>query len=70
MSTDNYEWCNCVPRHYVRDPVDNGRVLRDQTRNAMFEWCKQNCKGRYWIGMGFGQFEDPDDVLLFKLRWG
>lgn len=59
-----------VPRIYIRDPVDGGCVLRNDSRDMLFKWCEENCKGRYWIGMGFGQFELKDDAILFKLRWG
>jgi hypothetical protein len=54
---------------WVRDPIDGGRVLRDASRDQMFEWCEANCTGRYWIGMGFGRFELADDALLFSMRW-
>ena len=54
----------------VRDPVDHGRVLRETSRNQMFEWCHENCEGHYWIGMGYGEFDLPNDATLFKLRWG
>lgn len=59
-----------VQRIYIRDPVDGGSVLRNNSRDEIFDWCEENCKGRYWIGMGFGQFELECDQILFKLRWG
>jgi hypothetical protein len=60
---------NVGTRVYIRDPIDRGSVLRNDSRDAIFEWCEENCQGKYWVGMGFGQFELEDDVTLFKLRW-
>lgn len=54
---------------WVTDPVDGGAILRDQSRDMLFDWCRDNCRGRYWIGMGFGRFEFEDDALLFRLGW-
>jgi hypothetical protein len=54
---------------FIRDPIDNGRVMRDDTRNTVFEWCFENCNGKFWVGMGFGRFELEEDATLFKLRW-
>lgn len=56
-------------RIFVRDPIDGGLVLRSESREEMFEWCEENCRARYWIGMGFASFEDEDDSILFRLRW-
>ena len=56
-------------RIYIRDPIDNARVLRSETREQVFDWCFENCEGKFWIGMGFGRFELADDATLFKLRW-
>lgn len=52
---------------FVRDPIDNGKVLREESRAKLFEWCELNCHGRYWVGMGFVRFELDEDVMLFKL---
>ena len=57
-------------RIYVRDPNDGSRILRNNSRDMLFEWCRENCSGGYWIGMGFGQFELGNDAVLFKMRWG
>ncbi len=54
---------------WVKDPIDNGNVLRDQSRDMLIDWCSDNCRGRFWIGMGFGRFEFEDDALLFRLGW-
>lgn len=54
---------------YLRDPIDGGRILRNDTRDSLFEWCGQNCEGAYWVGMGFAEFELEQDLLLFKMRW-
>jgi hypothetical protein len=56
-------------RVYIRDPIDHSRVLRNDTRTMLFNWCNDNCKGKYWVGMGFGMFELENDATLFKLRW-
>jgi uncharacterized membrane protein len=56
-------------RIYVKDPVDGAFILGDNQREMLFGWCSNNCKGKYWIGMGFGQFELTEDALLFKLTW-
>lgn len=56
-------------RIYVRDPTDNRPVIREANRTMLFEWCKENCRGRFWIGMGFGQFEIEEDAAMFALRW-
>ena len=55
---------------YVNDPVDGHKVFRNLSRDMLFDWCEENCTGRYWVGMGFGKFELQDDATLFKLRWG
>lgn len=54
---------------WLDDPVDGGKVLRDESRDMLFDWCEESCRGRFWVGMGFGRFEFEDDALLFKLRW-
>jgi len=56
-------------RVFVRDPVDRGSILRETSRDLLFEWCRENCEGHYWIGMGFGEFELQNDATLFALRW-
>jgi hypothetical protein len=54
---------------FVRDPIDGGKVLREESRNKLFEWCETNCHGRYWVGMGFVRLELDEDVILFKMIW-
>lgn len=54
---------------YIKDPDDGMKVLRDKNRDMLFFWCQDNCKGKYWIGMGFGKFELQEDATLFALRW-
>lgn len=54
---------------FVRDPIDNGKVLREESRARLFDWCELNCHGRYWVGMGFVRLELDEDVVLFKLMW-
>ena len=70
LTTDHYLWQQDAKRYYIKDPVDGGRVLRNDSRHEIHEWCKQHCKDRYWIGMGFGQFKSEKDAALFLLRWG
>jgi hypothetical protein len=64
LSYDGQRW-----RVWVKDPIDGGSVLREASRNDMFEWCEHSCRGRYWIGIGFGDFEHEDDATLFRMRW-
>lgn len=34
------------------------------------EWCKQNCKGPFYITYRWRvTFHDDEDAMLFKLRW-
>lgn len=54
---------------WLNDPVDGGRILRDESRDMLFDWCSLQCRGRYWIGMGFARFELEEDALLFRLSW-
>lgn len=63
------DWHSTGIRVKVRDPVDNCSVLRNSSRDLLFEWCAQNCRGKFWIGMGFGKFELDEDAVLFKLTW-
>ncbi len=70
MTTDSYLWHQYAKRYYIKDPIDGGRVLRNDSRDKIFAWCKQHCKDDYWIGMGFGQFKSEKDAALFLLRWG
>ena len=67
---EGFEWTKNAKRHYVKDPIDGGSVLRNESRDLIFDWCKENCKGSYWIGMGFGMFETDNDATLFILTWG
>lgn len=53
----------------MRDPIDGGRILRDKSREELFEWCGENCSGAYWVGMGFAEFEREQDATLFRLVW-
>ena len=54
---------------WLDDPIDGGRILRDESRDMLFDWCRDHCRGRFWVGMGFGRFEYEDDALLFRFRW-
>lgn len=54
---------------FITDPIDGNKVLREESRAKLYEWCEANCHGRYWVGMGFVRFELDEDVLLFKLIW-
>jgi hypothetical protein len=54
----------------VVDPIDGGPVLRNDSRDHMFDWCADNCRGKFWIGMGFGRFELQKDAVAFSMRWG
>jgi hypothetical protein len=51
-------------RLWVKDPVDGGKVLKNSSRDILFEWCDKNCSGRYWVGMGFIDFELVSDYTL------
>lgn len=53
----------------IRDPIDGGYILRDSSREELFEWCRSNCSGAYWVGMGFVEMEMEQDVILFRLAW-
>lgn len=50
-------------------PRDKRRVLNEASRENLFAWCAENCKGPFWIGMGFGQFIEEEDASLFALTW-
>lgn len=63
-----FEMCDPI-RIQIVDPLDGGRILRNDSRDMLFDWCLGNCRGGYWVGMGFGLFELEDDALLFRLRW-
>lgn len=54
---------------FAYDSVDNMTVFRNSNRLTLEDWCKENCKGQYWIGMGFGKFELEEDATLFRLTW-
>ena len=40
----------------------------------VYDWCQKTCIGRFYIGPSwagtFVEFEDPDDIPFFILRWG
>ena len=69
-TTDPYLWQQDAKRYYIRDPIDGGRILRNESRRQLQNWCEQHCEDAYWIGMGFGQFKSEKDAALFLLRWG
>lgn len=69
LITDQYLWHQDAKRYYIKDPVDGGRILRNDSRVEIMRWCNQHCKDRYWIGMGFGQFKSEKDAALFLMRW-
>ena len=66
---DDYSWMDKAKRYYIRDPVDGGKVLRNESREIIWKWCELHCKGKFWIGMGFGTFDLKSDAMLFLLRW-
>lgn len=66
---DKYAWMPSAERHYIRDPVDGGRILRNESRDIIWTWCEEHCKGAFWVGMGWGSFELERDALMFLLRW-
>lgn len=69
IAVTNDTWYERGIKVKVRDPVDNLHILRESSRDLLFEWCKDNCRGGYWIGMGFGKFELTEDATLFRLTW-
>ncbi len=69
LTTDQYLWHQDAKRYYIKDPIDGGRILRNESRDKIFIWCKQHCEDDYWIGMGFGQFKSEKDAALFLMRW-
>ena len=54
-------------RLWVRDPVDGSHVLCNVSRDKFFDWCELYCIGRYWVGMGFIDFELEDDYAFALL---
>jgi hypothetical protein len=54
-------------RLWLRDPIDGTRVLRESTRDDLFDWCEQHCSGRFWVGMGFMDFELDEDYVLASM---
>lgn len=56
-------------RVYITDPTDGGVILRGKNRDMIYSWCKENCQGAFWVGMGFGDFESENDAVLFRLTW-
>ena len=65
----DYSWMDTAKRHYIRDPVDGGKVLRNESRDTIWAWCEEYCKGEFWIGMGWGSFKLERDAVMFLLRW-
>jgi hypothetical protein len=54
-------------RLWIKDPVDGGLILRDSSREMLFKWCEEHCQSRYWVGMGFIDFESENDFVLAVL---
>ena len=69
MTDKPFEWVSNGIKVKVRDPVDNYPILQEDSRSLLFKWCEDNCRGRFWIGMGFGKFELEEDATLFRLTW-
>lgn len=69
MTDQPFEWVSNGIKVKVRDPVDNYPILQEDSRSLLFKWCEDNCRGRFWIGMGFGKFELEEDATLFRLTW-
>lgn len=45
----------------------NNKTNHDKIR----DWCRLNCKKLQWtIGLGYVYFSDPQDAVIFKLRFG
>jgi hypothetical protein len=51
-------------RLWLRDPIDGARVLRNVSRDRFETWCNENCQGKYWVGMGFIDFELINDYYF------
>lgn len=70
-NNDWWDWLHAdvAKRIYFPDPYDGMRVYSTQTREDMFKWCEEYCKNKYWIGMGFVQFESKEDEAHFFLTW-
>ena len=68
-TTDPYLWHWDAKRYYIKDPIDGGRVLRNDSRDRIWGWCEKHCEDAYWIGLGFGMFKSEKDAALFLLRW-
>ena len=66
---DDYAWMATAKRHSIPDPVDGGRILRTDSRDIIWTWCEEHCKGEFWVGMGWGSFELESDAVMFLLRW-
>ena len=54
-------------RLWVRDLIDEQPILRRQTRDFLEHWCEENCQGKYWVAMGFIDFELVCDYTLAVL---
>jgi hypothetical protein len=51
-------------RLWIRDPVDGGKILREETKDVLFDWCDNHCVGRFRVGMGFIDFELDEDYVM------
>jgi len=51
-------------RLWLRDPIDGARVLRNISRDMFETWCNEHCQGKYWVGMGFIDFELINDYYF------
>jgi hypothetical protein len=54
---------------WLRDPISNRRILSDETRKVLSEWCDKNCQGRYRVGMCYVDFELDSDFCLAVLHY-
>lgn len=57
-------------RLWVRDPINGHRILQENSRDKLFNWCAENCTGDYWVGMGYMDFELEEDFVLAVLTYG
>lgn len=54
-------------RLWINDPIDGSAILRESSRQMFDNWCEEHCSGRFWVGMGFIDFELQEDWALATL---
>jgi hypothetical protein len=65
------KWAECFQDYKLFQLEYSDELYDDEGKNFTIKnWCRENCKGDWnCYNTFYWAFENPNDAMLFKLRW-